>query len=209
MKINFILICEGSSDSSLVDHLESLLIECGATEASGDCPDLSRLPKPPGKAVRDMVNAAIKLNPTADVIFIHRDADSAGIDARLAEIEEHTAHILNKTIIPIIPNKMTEAWLLLDEEKIKISAGNPNYSKDLGLPSPAAVERIADPKEFLFNKLREVSELTGRRLEKFNKDIFKCRRYLIGNLTTNSRIIEVPSYQHLQNKLQEVIFPEQ
>ncbi|HHQ4759644.1 TPA: hypothetical protein ACSP2Z_004543, partial [Aeromonas hydrophila] len=77
MKINFILICEGSSDSSLVEHLESLLIECGATEVSGDCPDLSRLPNPPGKVVRDMVNAAIKLNPIADIIFIHRDADNA------------------------------------------------------------------------------------------------------------------------------------
>ncbi|HHQ4575230.1 TPA: hypothetical protein ACSPZW_001751 [Aeromonas hydrophila] len=206
MKINFILICEGSSDSSLVEHLESLLIECGATEVSGDCPDLSRLPNPPGKVVRDMVNAAIKLNPIADIIFIHRDADNAGIEDRLNEIVEHTAHIVDKKIIPIIPNRMTEAWLLLDEEKLKISAGNAGYNKDLHLPSPITVEKIANPKDFLFNKLREVSELTGRKLERFNKDIYKCRRYLIENLSTDSKVNQVPSYQNLKNKLQEVIF---
>ncbi|MNH46291.1 hypothetical protein D3C79_1090100 [compost metagenome] len=68
------------------------------------------------------------------------------------------------------------------------------------------MERIANPKEFLFNKLREVSELTGRKLERFNKDIYKCRRYLIENLSTDSKINQVPSYQNLKNKLQEVIF---
>ena len=33
MTIRFLLICEGSSDTALVSHIQALLIDCGASEA--------------------------------------------------------------------------------------------------------------------------------------------------------------------------------
>jgi hypothetical protein len=47
----------------------------------------------------------------------------------------------------VIPIRMTEAWLLLDEEAIRDSAGRPSSSVSLGLPLPQRVETIPDPKQ--------------------------------------------------------------
>jgi len=43
-----------------------------------------------------------------DVIFVHRDAEAQSDEARLREIpdEDH--------IVPVVPVRMTEAWLLID-----------------------------------------------------------------------------------------------
>ena len=35
MRVRFLLACEGSSDTSLVAHIERMLIACGASEADG------------------------------------------------------------------------------------------------------------------------------------------------------------------------------
>lgn len=49
-------------------------------------------------------------------------------------------------VVPVIPGRMTEAWLRLDEAAIRRVAGNPNGRTKLGLPKLHEVESVADPK---------------------------------------------------------------
>jgi hypothetical protein len=65
---------------------------------------------------------------------------------------------------------MSEAWLLFTEDAIRLAAGNPYSRCQLDLPTTREAERLADPKHVLFEKLREASELTGRRLRKFDRN---------------------------------------
>jgi hypothetical protein len=63
---------------------------------------------------------------------------------------------------------MSEAWMLFDEQAIRKAAGNPNGTSLLDLPSLRNTEAIPDPKEKLRRALETASELSGRRLKKFN-----------------------------------------
>ena len=94
MKINFILTGEGSSDLRLVEHIENILILEGFSEVSGEAPDLGMFKPKTGRAVREKLNTLLKYYPNVDAIFIHRDADNAGRDAREQEIFSATDGIV-------------------------------------------------------------------------------------------------------------------
>ena len=54
-----------------------------------------------------------------DLLFVHRDADAAGHEARTREIVDASANMeLNVNRVPIVPVRATEAWILLDEAAI-------------------------------------------------------------------------------------------
>lgn len=196
LDIKFSLVCEGTSDSSMVDHIKTLLVECGASSASGECPDLSRLPKPPGNTIKEKVDAVLKLESRLDIIFVHRDADAVGVTSRQNEIISQTSHVNNVLIVPVVPNKMTEAWLLLDKDKIITASGNRKYRGSIVFPTFRNVEDINDPKDELFKILRELSGLSGRKLDKFNSSgIKRARRYLLQNLDVNGDVSRTPSYE--------------
>ncbi|HUT94205.1 MAG TPA: hypothetical protein VMY37_32390 [Thermoguttaceae bacterium] len=69
--------------------------------------------------------------------------------------------------VPVVPVRMTEAWLLFDEKAIRRAAGNPNGTDPLQVPVRQA-EDIPDPKAVLHEALRTASGLSGRRRQKFN-----------------------------------------
>ena len=79
MRIRFLLICEGSSDAALVSHIQALLIENGASEADGTASYHGRL-------VSDKVRIGLQYCGNTDLLFVHRDADTAGSVARYEEI---------------------------------------------------------------------------------------------------------------------------
>lgn len=206
MKIRFLLVAEGSSDENLIAHIETLLINCGAKEASGTMPDLTIFREKIGRSIKDKVDASIKLEPNVDVIFVHRDADNAGIEAREIEIINQTEHIKEKyTIIPMIPTKEMEAWLLLDEEQIKRAAENIHYAHPIKLPKPNTVEHINNPKQHLEDILVKISELNGRKLEKFKKQFPQKRALLAQNLDPEGPVCFVPSHAKLRQHIREYL----
>ncbi|HSN99655.1 MAG TPA: DUF4276 family protein, partial [Candidatus Nanopelagicales bacterium] len=97
------------------------------------------------------------------LIFVHRDAEKIAHDERRREIPAED------DIIPIIPVRMTEAWLLIDEGALRTAAGNPNGSVPLDIPDIARLERLPDPKEKLRALLAEASGLHGRRRQRFDR----------------------------------------
>jgi hypothetical protein len=93
---------------------------------------------------------------------------------------------------------MTEAWLLLDEASIRVASGNPRGRQPLNLPARHSIERVADPKEILFEALRIASEQTGRKLRNLRVDE---RRHRVAELMDCGRLRHLPAFQILENEL--------
>ena len=64
---------------------------------------------------------------------------------------------------------MQEAWLLIDEAALRGAAGNPNGKDPLDLPGIETLEGLPNPKQILYDLLRQASGLGGRRLRSFNE----------------------------------------
>ncbi len=207
IRVFFLFVGEGHSDTALVSHLEELCILCGADEAAGVAPDLSSLPqKPASRKVVDKLPAALTLEPNADLIFVHRDADSVDAEPRYREISQTASGLkLQGRVVPVVPVQETEAWLLLDEGEIRRAADNPNGRAELDLPSPSRIEGIASPKERLFRTLEAASELRGRRLARFKRSLPRRRRLLLERLDPTGAVAQLPAWQRLKEKLEEII----
>lgn len=206
MRVHFVLIGEGSSDESLILHLENLCIDCGAKEVTGIAPDLRRLPYPVGHSVEEKLRTILRLEPTANLIFIHRDADSRDAQPRHAEIAKavNTCQV-DKAWVAIVPVQETEAWLLLDELAIKQVAGKPNSPVKLRLPSATTVEALADPKAVLQQALITSSGAMGRRLERLRADFALHRKLLLLRLPIVGPLTQVPSWGRMRTDLEQTI----
>jgi hypothetical protein len=202
MRVYFVLIGEGHSDEGLLSHLENLCIEAGADEVTGIVPDFRRLPEAVGRTVEEKLRATLILEPGANLILIHRDADSRNAEPRYREISTAVAQCnLTKQWAAIVPIQETEAWLLLDEVAIRRIAGKPNARHALYLPTSHNVENVAQPKERLQRALTDAAQLTGRRLHQLRRDFPTHRRILLLNLSISGPIREVPSWRRMRDDI--------
>lgn len=189
------LVADGSSDRVLVPLLERLLDE--------HCPGPYRSPHfaelPAGMPLVKRIEQALDLYP-CDLLFVHRDAEKDAPALRIEEIRSALARInACPDWVSIIPVRMTEAWLLVDEAAIRAAAGNPAGKVALDLPSLARIESLPDPKEMLFTALRTASELSPNRLRKFDP---QEKRHRVTDLIDNlERLRRLPSFAHLENQI--------
>ena len=150
-EIRYTLITDGSSDRALMPILTWLLIDLGINlPIQPTWADFRRLHNPP-KKLEDRIHKAISLYP-CDLLFIHRDAEKESRHKRVSEIHQAVNLIKEDVIFPVvcvIPVKMTEAWLLIDEKAIREAAGNPKGRQPLNLPKTSNTEGLSDPKETL------------------------------------------------------------
>ena len=189
MDIRFLLVCEGSSDTALLNHIERLLVDCGASEAAGTASCF-------GRRVRDKISFGLSYYGEADLLFVHRDANSAGAATRYDEISrEVEAAGYSGQWIGIVPVRAMEAWLLVDEDAIRRVAGRPVSTESLLLPPPHRVESIGDPKEALKRALYRAAAPQGaRRRKKFAAEFGGLRRLLAENLPTGGSLDQVPAW---------------
>jgi hypothetical protein len=111
-----------------------------------------------------------------DIIVCHRDAEGVGLEGRILEIIQSAKETgIEIPIVPAVPVRMLESWLLCDEAAIRHAADNANGIEKLNLPNPSRVERLADPKQVLFDALRVASGLGTNRLRKFNEQRARTR----------------------------------
>ena len=141
-----------------------------------------------------------------DVLFVHRDADSAGIGERSGEIGEAARNAeLAVDRINVIPVRTTEAWILLDEAAIRRVAGNPRGRQPLNLPRPSRVEQARDPKSILEAALVAASGCQGHRLRKFRKKFRQHRRILLEQLPVGGALAEVPAWVRLRQAVSDLV----
>ena len=110
-RLTFFLLCEGTSDEALVEHLETLVSRRGVDEVLG-------IPRSGGGSVLEKLRTMKAEGAAFDFVVVHRDADQRDAGPRIAEVED----ALRETGLagcPVVPVQMTEAWLLVDESAIR------------------------------------------------------------------------------------------
>jgi hypothetical protein len=145
------LVADGTSDRVIVPILDWSLKQQKVTQIVAQWADFSRIPRQ--ENTEDRLRAALDLYP-CDVLFVHRDAEAQPSDSRREEI---AAALRGMSVrhIPVVPVRMTEAWLLADETAIRSAAGNPNGTENLNLPDVRRLEDLPDPKRSLHDVLTQ------------------------------------------------------
>lgn len=168
MNVRYTLVADGPFDSALIPILTSLLrSDARVIEIESQFAIPSVLP-PIREGLNARVVAALSLFPS-DILFVHRDAERDGVEVRRKEIVDAVSELVEGGIfVPVIPVRMTEAWLLFNEPAIRRAAGNPNGRLPLNLPRIQDTELLPDPKAALHGALSVASERRGRALSKFN-----------------------------------------
>jgi len=205
--LRFTLVTDGPTDSVLLYPLRWLLINNGVVRPIESAwADLRQLPKPPTR-LEDKIAAAFDLYP-CDLIFIHRDAEREPRANRIGEIQRAVRLVSadlfnNRPHVCVVPVRMTEAWLLFDETKLRIAAGNPAGTIRLPFPQLQRIEGLADAKETLYKLLQDATELPSRRLKKFSHaQAFYRLAELIEDF---SPLRQLPAFASLETELQNVI----
>lgn len=124
----------------------------------------------PPKELAERLRSACDLFP-CDLLFVHRDAERKPLASRVEEIERAAAKIAVTHFVPVVPVRMTEAWLLIDAGAIRHAAGNPSGEAEIGLPPVERLEQEPNPKALLRNALIAAAGNRGRRLHQFQRDL--------------------------------------
>ncbi|MEU9194890.1 hypothetical protein [Streptomyces hundungensis] len=196
MSARVLFIGEGSSDNGLVPHIESIAVRKGL-DISVTVPDFGLLRLPTGHSVPDKLGAIRKIGGNYDLAVVQRDADRGPAQDRRDEIKKAVdAEWPGLRHVAVVPVRMLEAWLLLDEACLRRVAENPRGRVDLDLPKGLAAENIADPKQLLKESLARASEYKGRRLAQFQKRFSQHRLRMLELLDPDGPVSCLPSWQN-------------
>ena len=139
-----------------------------------------------------------------DLLFVHRDAERESIDKRVEEIHESLSNSAIEKALPVIcviPVRMQEAWLLIDESAIKKAAGNPEGRQRVNMPDPKRIEDLPDPKQILHELLRQASGLRGRRLKRFRQEVGSRVHLVAEQIDDFSPLRELPAFQAVERQV--------
>lgn len=200
------LLCDGSSDRALIPILNWLLrIHLTDCAIQWRWADLRRIDKLQRNTFDQRIKLSLDLYP-CDLLFIHRDAEKEPHERRIEEIRTALQCISPYPTIPVIcvvPVRMTEAWLLFDMMALRKAASNPNGKTVLQLPDLRKLENEPDPKEVLYELLRQASDLSSRRLKKFSPSE---RIHRVSELIDDfSPLRALSAFQVLEFELQSVL----
>ena len=171
--INMCLICDGSSDTCLTDVVQWLMDTNFPETIFRVVP--AREVIPARVPLADRLERAYELYKP-DLILCHRDAEAAGLDFRRNEVTTASAlKPLPVDVVPMVPVRMLESWLLVDESAIRCAANNKNGNIPLDLPNPSRIEKLPDPKARLFDALNTASDLPPQRRRSFNPQHARSR----------------------------------
>lgn len=206
-EISYTLLTDGTSDQALIPILtwllEQHLVGCAI---QSEWADLARLPRGLGRhTLSQKISNSLEIYP-CDLLFVHRDAEAEPRENRVAEIRAALAATDEWQafpVVPVVPVRMQEAWLVFDERAIRRASGNPKGTARIVCPSARRVEREPDPKVVLHSLLRDASELRGRRLNRLN--LSRCSRLVSEHIDDFTPLRLVPAFQELEIELQTVI----
>jgi hypothetical protein len=179
--------------------LDWSLKQRGVTPVIPQWADFSRIPGLRGTEAR--LKAALDLYP-CEVLFVHRDAEAQSPDLRREEISGALRWAAVRHV-PVVPVRMTEAWLLADEFAIRAAAGNPNGTENLNLPNLRSLEVLPGPKQMLYDALTAACGLNARRRSRLP---VQQRVHLIPNYIDDySPLYVLPAFRTLQEDIRAVV----
>lgn len=202
--IDCTLIADGPSDRVLEQILHWLLIKLQPNCEYNFSFRLPRdIPKAHRKPLLKSISYLLKASP-CDLLFVHRDAEGDNRQIRVTEIHDALAEISDPPPhVCVVPVRMTEAWLLFDENAIRRAAGNPNGTVALQLPQLRTIEQNSEPKSILYKLLTDACELQGRRLSQFkpHKQIYR----VVDNIEDFSPLQILSAFQALEADLKKTL----
>lgn len=134
----------------------------------------------------------------AMLIFVHRDAENLTLDERRREFET----LERQDVVPVVPVRMSESWLLFDGPAIANAAGSP--SSQVPVPGIAEIENIPDPKDRLDELLFQAAGApAGRRGKIFKRSIASRRVSVAEYISDYSPLENVPAFRSFQEALAE------
>jgi hypothetical protein len=201
----YTLLGDGASDRCLVAVVDWLLSQIPGVGGEGfisQVADLRGL-SPPPLDLRSRIRSAHEQLP-CDLLFVHRDAEGVSLGVRIEEIRV-AAESTGLVHVPVVPVRMTEAWLLIEEDAIRRAADNPSGRTDLPLPALRSLERESHPKDILRRCLIVASEKRGRRLDQFQRDL-PSRIHRVAELITDyAPLRQLPAFARFEVATREVV----
>ena len=194
------LVADGSSDQALLPILVWMLREhFGRIPIQPNFADLRRLPKPP-RELFERIAMSVELYP-CDLLFVHRDAEREPIEKRSNEIHSalERCEVGVLPVVCVIPVRMQEAWLLIDEPALRRAAGNPQGRQPLDLPDLRKLEDLPNPKETLHEILGTASGLGGRRLARFKRQVERHVHRVAEEVDDFGPLRELRAFQRVEN----------
>ncbi len=140
------------------------------------------------------------------VICIHADADKVSSNRAMQERVQPLIDIIlsrdtNQPIVPIIPIRMTEAWMLADQEAFKNELVTDKSYSELGIKT--AVESIANPKAAIETAIRIIDkELPAK--QRGQTEIGNLYEEL-ANTISLTELQRLPSYQQFQGAARQAL----
>jgi len=191
---------DGSTDRALRPVLEWFLGQLPFLQRRGFTVQVAA----PGVNLHERLSRAVQEYP-CDVLFVHRDAEREPREKRVEEIRRAVITAGVPACVPVVPVRMTEAWLLIEEGAIRRAAGNPNGEVSLPLPRLASLETVPDPKKLLRSCLIQASEKTGRRLQQFERDLPDRVQRVAELISDFSPLRQLPAFRDFESEAREAL----
>ena len=149
---------------------------------------------------------AARQSATYDALVIHADADKRTykqtkellFDTGRTLVHSGYDHVC-KNLLPIIPIRMVESWMLADFEALQKVLKTDIEAQELGLPTNAKqVEMIAKPKQVLEQAMLKAQAQRSRR----HRQVHIGKLYEpLGEKIRMERLDEIPSYKQFVTDL--------
>lgn len=132
--------------------------------------------------------------------LIHNDADRLGyaeawkqrFEPGLTLAQQNSSETC-RHLIPVIPVRMIEAWMLADLNTLRNVLGTNLSAQELDLPNRAAlVETIAHPKNTLKEAIQKLNSIRSRRRQPIRLD---TKYEALARQIDLNRLFEVPAYK--------------
>ena len=132
----------------------------------------------------------------AMLIFVHRDSENLKLEKRLEEFDA----VDRQDVVPVVPVRMSESWLLFNGPAIAEAAGV--RSSPVTVPSIVQVENIPNPKSHLDKLLLQAAgPPTGRRGKIFRRSIPGRRVSVAQHIADYSPLENLPAFRSFQDTL--------
>lgn len=174
-EVRIALVCEGVQDQRFLTGIIKRTAERILQKPRRliDVMDIEIIPRKQNVNQEENILNAAKEAYGRTLLVVHVDADSDTIAEAISNriqpglhlVQSTSAQEICKDIIPIIPRRMIENWILADKERLKENIGTDKTNQDLGITYPTnKVENIADPKKKIDEVIRSaLSGQTGRK----------------------------------------------
>lgn len=205
MLLRYTLLGDGGSDQILGYPIDWLLRNHYGGDGLEVLPRFAHPAQLPGapRSLPEKVKAALHQGP-CDVLFVHRDAEAQAPELRAKEIAEAVRGSASLHV-PVVPVRMTETWLLIEEEAIRRAAGNPNGTAALHLPKVRDLEKVLDPKRALHEALLTAAEASGRRRKRLKARLAQSVHRVGALIEDFSPLRELPAFSSFEEHTLRVI----